>query len=192
VEWFSLISNALILTFLAYYNSSYLQEKAKNRAMREDVRAITEQVESVKTEFAKQLQSLQHSHEKLLEKSRQSHQLSLAAIDKRLEKHQEAFTLTWDLMKISLRKDQQQYATHAEKMRAWRKQNNLYLSKNLVELMYRVIDSATIDFDKGDISETSTQLINKMINGLLAALELAGIAQQLERYDAEGKITGGN
>lgn len=65
----------------------YLTEKGKNLATKEDVGEITRIVEGIKTD-----------NSVLLEELKSKHQLKLAAIDRRLEVHQEAFTLWRELM----------------------------------------------------------------------------------------------
>jgi hypothetical protein len=67
---------------LKHYVPSYLSEKGKNLATREDVAAITHEVERVRLEYIT-----------LIEELRARNQLRMAALDKRLQAHQEAFAL---------------------------------------------------------------------------------------------------
>src|SRR5438093_1995517 len=78
----ALIAGTLVFLLLKSYLPSYLAEKAKNLATREDIARITDEIERVKSQYAL-----------LLEELRAQHQLRLAAADRRLEAHQEAFTL---------------------------------------------------------------------------------------------------
>lgn len=61
---------------------SYLSEKSKNIATKEDIADITRSVEEVKNEY-----------NLFIEEIRSRNSLKMAAIDKRLEVHQEAMTL---------------------------------------------------------------------------------------------------
>jgi hypothetical protein len=64
------------------YFGSYLNEKAKNLASKEDIAEITRLVEDVKFRFSTDL-----------EDHRTNNQLRMAALDRRLQAHQEAFSL---------------------------------------------------------------------------------------------------
>jgi len=70
----TVVAGAIIYAFLKTYASSYLSEKGKNLATKEDIANITRIVEEVKSELQAQ------------------HALRFAALDKRLQTHQEAFT----------------------------------------------------------------------------------------------------
>jgi hypothetical protein len=48
----------IVVTFAAVYLASYLKAKGKNLATSEDIDKITDKIESVKTEYAKELESL--------------------------------------------------------------------------------------------------------------------------------------
>lgn len=73
--------------FLKAYFSNYLSKKAENLATREDIAAITHEIEGVRTQYAV-----------LIEESKAKHQLRMAALDRRLLAHQEAFTLWRELL----------------------------------------------------------------------------------------------
>lgn len=59
---------------------------------------ITDIVESVKHDYAARLSAIEQQNRLVLETSKQRHELRLAAIDKRLAAHQEAYALWWKLM----------------------------------------------------------------------------------------------
>lgn len=63
------------------YLPSYFSQKGKNLATREDIALITHEVERVR-----------HDYRALLEELKARHQLRTAALDRRLQAHQEAFT----------------------------------------------------------------------------------------------------
>ena len=73
--------------FVRQFLPAYFTEKGKNLATKEDMAAITHEVERVKNQYAALLEGL---------KTRNS--LRVAAIDKRLQVHQEAFTHWRELM----------------------------------------------------------------------------------------------
>jgi hypothetical protein len=83
---------------------AYTSEKGKNLATKEDIAAITDKVEGVKSLYASQLQELQHRNELLLEELRSKQQLRMAAVEKRLEAHQHAYML-WRRLRSNLHSD---------------------------------------------------------------------------------------
>lgn len=65
MEWLILVLDLMILLGLGAlallaknYLPSYAKEKGKNLATRKDIEEITDKIESVKTEYAKQLEGL--------------------------------------------------------------------------------------------------------------------------------------
>jgi len=72
---------------------SYLRAKGKNLATKEDIERITRNVEAVKAEYSEKLQELVHQNNLLLEQAKGRQQLRSAAIEKRLQAHQEAYSL---------------------------------------------------------------------------------------------------
>jgi hypothetical protein len=111
-------SGALIAAGIAYlvvkhFLSSYFSEKGKNLATREDIEVITRTIEGVRTQYMS-----------LVEELKARHQLRLAAVDRRLQAHQEAFTLWRKIMA----------AVHTEEIgnvviecQSWWEQNCIYL-----------------------------------------------------------------
>ena len=77
-----LVAGLITWLLLKHYVPSYLNEKGKNLATKEDVAAITHEVERVRLEY-----------NTLIEEVRARNQLRMAALDKRLQAHQEAFAL---------------------------------------------------------------------------------------------------
>jgi len=72
--WIALL---VFLLLLKRYLPTYFQEKGKNLATKEDIRDITDKVESVKTEYARQLELFKHDIT-LLERRRE---LSAQVVD---------------------------------------------------------------------------------------------------------------
>jgi len=117
-DWWAYI---LIAVFIAIAGilGAFLKKKAANLATKEDIEAITKKVEDIRSEYNKQLEL----HKASLQLS---NQLKLAALDKRLEKHQEAFTL-WRNLLFSLR-DEVKIKTAIDESEKWWDKNCLYLS----------------------------------------------------------------
>lgn len=72
---------------------SYFREKGKNLATKEDISDITKQVEGIRLDKQKDFEKLQQENRFLLEQAKLKYQLSMVALDKRLEVHQQAYTL---------------------------------------------------------------------------------------------------
>ncbi|MGB8295949.1 MAG: hypothetical protein WCG85_11025 [Polyangia bacterium] len=119
----------VVITCLQLGLRSYAKEKGKDLATKEDIAAITREVEGVKAEYAQKLLALEHSNELILERTQQRHQLSLAALEQRLQVHQEAFARCYELREISGNQ-----VTEAEAVKKlsdscqWWRRNCLYLS----------------------------------------------------------------
>lgn len=95
--------------------SSYFRKKGENLATKEDIAAITHKVERVRLEYAESLEQL-----------KQKGQLSLAAIDKRLETHQEAYALWWKLPAVAHKRGGER-KVYILKCENWWAKNCLYL-----------------------------------------------------------------
>lgn len=113
---------------LKNYLPAYATEKGKNLATKEDIEEITRKVEGVKDEFAKSREEIAHQNRQLLDSMNRRHQLRLAALDKRLEVHQEAYTLWWKLVRTVYDKDRiREVANECQEF--W-VQNCLYLDED--------------------------------------------------------------
>lgn len=75
------IAVLVIWLILKRYLPSYFSEKGRNLATKEDIAAITREVEHVR-----------HEYNSLIEELKARNQLRMAALDRRLLAHQEAFT----------------------------------------------------------------------------------------------------
>jgi hypothetical protein len=96
-----------------HFFSSYLLEKGKNVATREDIEVITKKVEAVRAQYAS-----------LVEELKARHQLRLAAVDRRLQTHQEAFAL-W--RKLIGAVHNEQIGGVVLECQSWWEQNCIYL-----------------------------------------------------------------
>jgi hypothetical protein len=95
-----------IAALVKAYLPSYLAEKGKNLATKEDVAAITREVESIRHEYAEHLESLAHQNRVILERSSRRHQLRIAALERRLDVHQHGYSLWVKLVGSVYREDQ--------------------------------------------------------------------------------------
>lgn len=84
---------ALLIFIFRNHVKSYLNQKGKNLADKEDIAQLTAAVEAVKSDYAQQLREVTHKFDLMLEDRKSSNQLKMAALDKRLEAHQQAFAL---------------------------------------------------------------------------------------------------
>jgi len=119
---------AIAWLFLKSYLPTYFSKKAENLATREDIAAITHEIEGVKTQYAV-----------LVEESKARHQLRMAALDRRLQAHQEAFALWREILG----------GTHSEaigkvvlKCQDWWERNCLYLEPDVREAFVAAYSAA--------------------------------------------------
>ena len=88
-----LVATGVALLLWRSFFPSYLSEKGKNLATKEDIAEITKQVEGAKEIYSTRLKELEHQNALVLEQLKAQQQLRLAAVERRLAAHQEAFTL---------------------------------------------------------------------------------------------------
>jgi len=119
-----LAAGVALLLWRSYF-PSYLTEKGKNLATREDIAAITKQVEDVKELYSKRLKELEHQNALVLEQLRAQQQLRLAAAERRLAAHQEAFTLWRRLVGAAHSEDVHKLVLECQH---WWEKNCLYLA----------------------------------------------------------------
>jgi len=104
-----------VLRVLTKHTESYAAEKGKNLATREDIQEITRKIEDVK-----------HQYNTLLQLQSQHHQLRMAALDRRLQAHQEAYTLWWKV--FGAVHDPQRIGPAVMECQEWWTKNCLYLN----------------------------------------------------------------
>ena len=110
------------------YLESYVNEKAKNLATREDIEGITHQIEAVKVQYAR-----------LLEDQRAQTQLRLAAVERRLQAHQEAYSL-W--RKILAHVHSNEIRETVMECQSWWDKNCLYLCEEARKAFRDAYDAA--------------------------------------------------
>lgn len=107
---------------------AYLSEKGRNLATKEDLAALTKIVEDVKAPYTQ-----------LQEELKARHQLRMAAIDRRLQAHQESFKLWRELM-AHVHTDS--VGPVVLKCQAWWEENCLYLEPDVREAFLTAYTSA--------------------------------------------------
>lgn len=131
VTWFEPIVKVLLLaliSLIAWWAKSFdafARKKGENLATKSDIGAITREVEKVREEYTLRLEEVAQENRAVLQGMTQHHQLSLAAIDRRMEAHQEAFTLWLDLYH-SIHSDR--IGDEVRKCQDWFGNNALYLT----------------------------------------------------------------
>ena len=121
--------------------ASYLKNKGKNLATKKDIVTITDKIESVRSDYAQKLESIIHENKMIRDQLYQRHEMKLAALDKRLSVHQEAYTLWWELMGKANKKDE--IGDFVIKCQEWYVKNSLYLtikSRNAFHEAYMAAD----------------------------------------------------
>ncbi len=124
----------LIRSSLERYVGAFLEEKGKNLANKQDIGEITKIVETIK-----------HENNLILEEIKGKHRMRIAAIDKRLEVHQEAYTLWRDLLHTVHQKDK--VGDMVYKCQEWWFKNCLYLDKDAREAFFEAYRAAAIHPD---------------------------------------------
>jgi hypothetical protein len=120
VDWWIYV---LIIAFSAIggFIGAYLKKKGENLATKEDIEIITEKIEKIRSQYSEQLETVKASLQL-------SNQLKLAALDKRLQKHQEAYTL-WVEIVWNLSNDDE-IGRIVIKCQEWWNENCLYLGED--------------------------------------------------------------
>jgi len=116
LEYLALLG-AVALGYLAGTLKSYMAEKGKNLATKEDIGEITRKIEEVRHEFADRIEA-----------RRMMHDLSTAALEKRLAVHQEAFTRCITLFGAATARDESEGNKAIHGHMQWWRENCLYLS----------------------------------------------------------------
>lgn len=102
---------------VAAYFGAYQAEKGKNSATKEDIGEITKAVGEVNSEFNKKL-----------EEFKTYHQLRMVAAERRIQAHQEAFSL-WREFHQGYSQDDESWKTTYKKADKWYQENNFFLGK---------------------------------------------------------------
>ncbi|MEM5419642.1 hypothetical protein [Paraburkholderia ferrariae] len=126
-DWLALASPLVTLAIVVSgYYVAYWQERGKSRAAAENIDKLTRAVEDIKTENAARLAEISHQNAILIEQLKSKHQLRVAAIDRRLQAHQEAFKL-W--RKLYAKAHSDEVSAIIRECQAWWEDNCLYLDE---------------------------------------------------------------
>jgi len=102
-------------------------EAGKNLATKEDIEEITKKVEGVKAAFEAERQARENQGRLFLQAQDFKHQMRLAALERRLQAHQEAYALWRRLLGNLHSPEALEVAAECDE---WWNNNNLYLSRN--------------------------------------------------------------
>jgi hypothetical protein len=122
--WLIALALLLVVNFVRTFFPAYLGRKGQNLADKEDIAAITRQIEGVKNEYTMLVEQFKAERAMLVEQFKAKHQLRVAAVDKRLAAHQQAFTLWRRLLAVLWEGDMATVVTECHK---WWNENCLYL-----------------------------------------------------------------
>lgn len=114
-----ILFGGMVFYLVRVFLPSYLNEKAKNLATREDIAQVTHEIERTKIQYSV-----------LIEELKAKHQLRLAAIDRRLQAHQEAYAL-WH--KLLAKVHTNDIGAVVKECQAWWQSNCLYLEPSARE-----------------------------------------------------------
>ena len=173
-----LVAAGVAHLLVKHFFSSYLSEKGRNLATREDIGEITRKVEGIRTQYTA-----------LVEELKARHQLRLAAVDRRLQAHQEAFALWRKVMS----------ATHTEEIggvviecQTWWENNCIYLEPSVrgaFVTAYRAAnDHRTYIQGRAEVQliQSNWKLITSFPNVLFQAIQLPALSE------LEAKALGAN
>lgn len=179
-EWWHFVL-FFVLPLAGGYIGSYFRQKGKNLATKEDIETITKEIESVKFEFAKELESI-----------KEHNQLKLAALDERLNRHQTAYTLWRGLLSKAHKKDE--IWDYAIKCQKWWNENCLYLAQESRESFLHAIFCAQNHSDFLQDISSNIDLIMKNWTDILKAgedltnaIDLPAIAEEKQSFLDEKK-----
>jgi hypothetical protein len=136
---FAVYGIIFLVAAVGAYFGAYLRRKGQNFADKEDIKKLTEIVENVRLQNAKELENLAHANREALEYGNREHQLRLAALDRRLETYQQAFTL-WQKLRSALHTDK--ITSVVIECQNWWNSNCLYLDAQAREAFIRACVAA--------------------------------------------------
>jgi hypothetical protein len=130
----SMLAGYLIFLFTRRYLPSYAAENGKNLATNEDIKEITEKIEGVKAAFDVERQAREHQSRLFLQTQDFTHRMRLAALDRRLQAHQEAYTQLARLVPEEVvrgeRMNESELMDQVKRCIWWWEENCLYLSES--------------------------------------------------------------
>lgn len=194
--WTGLIILVLVgqVSILLLFRSlrSYASRKGDDLATKEDMGAITREVEKVRAEYKGQLEALAQQNKEqleglaqqnrlLLESVRQRHELRLAALDRRLAAHQDAYTLWWKLMGSIF--DEQKIGETVMECQDWFVRNRLYLQPEVAQafsLAYHLAfhhNDLVLAREQSSVLQENMQTVRRAGEVIIKAVELPGLRE---------------
>jgi len=162
-------AGVIAFLWVKYFFSSYLGEKGKNLATREDIEEITDKIEGVRLQYTS-----------LSEELKARHQLRLAALDKRLEVHQQAFVLWRKLLSVT---HSDEVGTTVIECQSWWEQNCIYLEAPVRESFVRAYSAAHMHNGlirgraEAKLIQENWKEITDFANHLFAAVQLPALSE---------------
>jgi hypothetical protein len=123
VGWL-LLGSAVIAGYLGGFLRAYLSKKGENQATKEDIAELTRKVEEVRHEFVVRVEEIRHGFAIQAEEHSQKNRLKLAALERRLEVHQEAYTL-WRHLYFTVHREN--VGAVVQECQTWWEKNCVYL-----------------------------------------------------------------
>ena len=190
---------SFLLGAFGTYLKTYASQKGRNLATKEDIADITRRIEAVRAEFVRERDERREQHEILLKQQDLQHQRRLASLNRRLEVHQEAYTLWWQLMGAIY--DPQQVGPAVMECQAWWAKNCLYLPGEVREafsvayrsaLTYNDLYHSSKDVFAGrdvrDVMKESFEAVRRVGELLVKATALLDVAA--DDVDAKPVLSG--
>jgi hypothetical protein len=185
-DWLAVVSPIVTLLIVASgYIVSYMQEKGKNRATAQDIDKLTRTVESIKTENAERLAAISHQNAVLIEQLKATHELRFAAVNRRLQAHQEAFS-RWRKLIANIHKES--IGAVAVECQTWWNDNALYLEPEVRNAFNRayfaaldhraLLDSGREARTDHKPSEDNMQLVLTLGDVIMRAVALPSLTEQ--------------
>lgn len=166
----------IIACLISAYAGSYFRKKGENLAEKQDISEITKIVEEIK-----------HQNNLLLEQFKGRNQLRLAALDKRLEVHQQAYYLLDELLSSII--NNKDVRNIQKKCSDWWEKHNLYLyleARDAFRLAYMGAPENYYELDRDQKNMVRDDL-NKAFSLLQEAVELPPINPELDVFKKESK-----
>lgn len=163
------LAAAICYFLVKHFLSSYLAEKGRNLATKEDIEEITGKVEAVRTQYVS-----------LVEELKARHQLRLAAVDRRLQAHQEAFSLWRKVMAATYTDEIGKVVIECQ---SWWEQNCIYLEPAVRERFVTSYGAAhmhnSLLKSRADVAliKSNWETISEFPNTLFQAIQLPALSE---------------
>jgi hypothetical protein len=118
-----LMAVAFLAVAASAYFGAYFKTRGTNLATRADIEKITDAVEKIRAQY-----------QLIIEQGTRRHQLRLAALERRLQAHQEAYALWWELLGHATKQDE--IGPIVMECQAWWVKNCLYLDEDARKTFY--------------------------------------------------------